>query len=121
MPWGVCTCIRGETVTETCYMCKGIGFVASGVCWVCGGTGSIQTKLDPACPMHGISCRDYTLLAIARPNKANLPCAISARMDHHLKGCAHHRSDGFTAFALGTPVTEELEREALEVIRKYQE
>ena len=66
-----------------------------------------------------MSCEDYSILVIALPDRAELPKAVRDRMNQHLENCNYHRGRTFTQSAVGTPVTEDMEKAALEVVKVY--
>ncbi len=68
---------------------------------------------------EGMSCEEYTLLIAASPPEKDLPPTVRVRKNQHYDACAYHRSDGFLQSMLGTPVTEELEKAAMEIVKKY--
>ena len=78
-----------------------------------------MVELDLRTTSEGVTCEEYSLLAIAGPYRLDLPSAVRERMDQHLMACAYHNSRTFLQSALGTPVTPEIEAAALEVVDKY--
>jgi hypothetical protein len=67
----------------------------------------------------GMPCEDYSLLAVAGPNSSNLPKAVCEKMQQHEKACEYHRSETWHQSAVSTPVTSELEKAALILVKKY--
>ena len=66
-----------------------------------------------------IACDDYELLAIAGPIVQNP--FVRNLMEKHLISCDYHSSQQFHQLAVDTPVTPEMEAEALKLIASLQE
>ena len=67
----------------------------------------------------GMSCKEYTILAIAGPFRKDLPSSIIELMEQHEEVCSCHQSKAFHQFAISAPVTEALEQAARQIIEKY--
>lgn len=67
----------------------------------------------------GMSCEEYSTIYMAGISDKKIPPAVRERMNKHYDACAYHRSSRWIQSALDTPVTEELEKEALAIIAKY--
>jgi hypothetical protein len=79
----------------------------------------ILKKLDLRICNEGMSCEEYSTLIIAGPYSKDLPPMVRSRMNQHENACSYHQSETWHQSALGTPVTETLEKAALEIVRKY--
>lgn len=68
----------------------------------------------------GMSCDEFTIIIIAGPLlRKDLPMSMQKRMEEHEKACSYHQSEIFHQFAIGVPVTKELEEAADKIIEKY--
>ena len=84
-----------------------------------GGEDSDRSVLDLRLTDEGVSCKDYSLILTAGPSSKDMSQAMRDRLNKHYKACAYHRSNTFYQSALYTPVSPELEKTAIEVIKKY--
>ncbi len=66
----------------------------------------------------GMSCEEYSLITIAGSPTEKLPQIVRQRMEKHAEVCRYHRSSIFAQSVVTTPVIEEVEAEALEIIKK---
>jgi len=69
---------------------------------------------------EGMSCEEYTTIIVAGICR-DIPQNVQDRMTRHYKTCSYHQSPAFYQSAVGTPVTEEIEQGARDVIKKYAE
>lgn len=67
----------------------------------------------------GMSCDDFSLIAIAGPNSHQLPPKVRQRMAAHESVCAYHQSKGWHQSALSTLVTDAMEHAAGKTIIKH--
>ena len=68
---------------------------------------------------EGMSCEEYTTMMVAGIRNCDIPQDVQDRMTQHEEACGYHQSSAFYQSVLGTPVTEEIEQGAWDIIKKY--
>ncbi len=75
--------------------------------------------LDLELCYEGMTCEEFTLMAVAGPPRKKLPESVLKRLKQHEDACEYHRSSQFIQSVISTPVTNELTQAAEEIIGKY--
>ncbi|MBU1102823.1 hypothetical protein KJ853_04205 [Patescibacteria group bacterium] len=75
--------------------------------------------LDLRICKEGMSCDEYSTLIIAGLDSEDIPPTVRSQMNQHENACSYHQSTTWHQSALGTPVTETLEKAAMEIVKKY--